>query len=209
MEEVTSLDQWIKSHTPIPVQYIAVFDPASGSIHAVGAKTALSHHTTWVDIDQETAELILEGRISLNSCSVDVTGTTFKMSETRSVYSIDDVLHRIPEIGHAETDKYNLYLTYDKQLAELRIELTEEYGGTKRLPESYQPVSTKSIKWVGTTDMNFLITSYNDPNVIYDMFTIQIQDVVGDVVTIKDLQLPEKFSVYTRRLFKNYIIEHK
>ena len=89
------------------------------------------------------------------------------------------------------------------------MELTEEYGGTKKLPEKYQPVSTKTIKWVGTTDMNFLITSYNDPNVIYDMFTIQIQDIVGKAVTFKGFDLPEKFSVYTRRLFKNYIIEHK
>lgn len=209
MEEVIELDQWLQSYSPAAVEYIAVFDPTTGSIHAVGSKNVLSHHETWVDIDQETAELIIEGRISLNSCSVDVTGTTFKMSETRSVYSIDDVLHRIPEVGHTDNDRHNLYLTYSKDLSELTIELTEEYGGTKTLPDQYQPVSVKSIKWVGTTDMNFLITSYNDPNVIYDMFTIQIQDIVGKALVIKGFDLPEKFSVYTRRLFKNYIIEYK
>jgi hypothetical protein len=57
--------------------------------------------------------------------------------------------------------------------------------------------------------MNFLITDYNDPNVLYKPFTIKISDLVGKKFVLKNLELPTKFSVYTRRLFKNYVLEIK
>lgn len=208
MEEVTSIEQWINSYTAQPVEYAAVFDPVSGTIHAVGSTTALKNYEHKISIDQETAELILEGRICLNNCSVDITGTTFKLSETRSVYKIDDVLHRIINIDHFDiNEKYNIYLTYKDRC--LTIELTEEYGGTKPLPDKFQPVSTKSIKWSGNTDMSFIVTEYNDPNIILKLFTIKVDELINNKFVIDDIDLPKKFSVYTRRLFKNYVIEIK
>jgi hypothetical protein len=209
MEKINfSLEDWINNYKPSN-QYLAVFDPATGMIHAVGPEQSLKDHEHKIPVDQETAELILEGKICLSNCSVDITGSTFKLAETRSVYKIDDVLHRIPTIEHSENDRYNIYLTYDRLGKCLTIELTEEYGGTKVLPEKYQPVNDKSINWTGNTDMNFLITDYNDPNVIYKMIRLQIDDIKSKIIVIADLDLPKKFSVYTRRLFKNYVIEHK
>jgi hypothetical protein len=190
-----------------PVEFFAAFNPTTGAIIAVGPKAAFENEEHKIPMDQEVAELIIEGRINLHSCSVDITGEGYVISETRSLYRIDDVLHRIIEIEHADVDKPNVFLTYKKN--SLTIELTEEYGGTKKLAKKFQPVKKKKINWSGNTEMNFLITDYNDPNSLYKPFSIKISDLVGKKFVLKNLELPTKFSVYTRRLFKNYVMEIK
>ena len=81
-------------------------------------------------------------------------------------------------------------------------------GGTKKLPKKFQPVSPKKIIWDGQTEMDFLITDYNDPNVMYDMISVKINSLVGKSIIVKNVDY-DNFSVYTRRLFKNCIIEYK
>jgi len=207
MEEIIDFDMLFEPIILPPVEFFAVFNPTSGAIIAVGPKSAFLNEEHKIPMDQEVAEMIIEGKINLYSCSVDVTGDSYAVSETRALYKIDDVLHRIVEVKHAEFDKPNVFLTYKTNT--LTIELTEEYGGTKKLPKKFQPVKKKKINWAGNTDMNFLITDYNDPNVLYKPFSIKISDLVGKKVVIKNLELPNKFSVYTRRLFKNYVLETK
>jgi hypothetical protein len=207
MEEIIDLDKLFEPIILPPVEFFAVFNPASGAITAVGPKSAFSNEEYKIPMDQEVAEMIIEGKINLNSCSVDITGDSYVISETRALYKIDDVLHRIVEVKHSEFDKPNVFLSYKAN--SLTIELTEEYGGTKKLPKKFQPVKKKKINWAGNTDMNFLITDYNDPNVLYKPFTIKISDLVGKKFVLKNLELPTKFSVYTRRLFKNYVLEIK
>ena len=56
--------------------------------------------------------------------------------------------------------------------------------------------------------MDFLITDYNDPNLIFQMFSVKLNELVDHNVTIKNIEY-DRFSVYTRRLFKNYLIEYK
>ena len=200
MEEIVD---WITAWTPPEINYLASFDPVTGAVTAVGPSHAFEGIDNVVSIEQDTAELILEGRIPISSCSVDVTGEELTISETRSAYKIDDVLHRIIDIRHADFDNYNVYLTYENN--KLFVELSEEYGGTKKL---LQPVKRKKINWSGETDMNFLVTDYNDPNVVYKLFTIKISDLIGNLMSI-ELENINSFSVYTRRIFKNYVIEYK
>jgi hypothetical protein len=205
MEEIEELDQWLKNFNIEPVQFMATFDPETGAVTAVGPSHAFVNNKYKIEMDQEIAEMIIEGKITLDSCSVDITGDTVTILETRAMFKIDDVLHRIVEIDHADFEKPNVFLTYENN--SLTLELTEEYGGTKLLPEKFQPVKRKKINWAGSTDMNFLITDYNDPNVLYKVFSIKIMDLIDNKITLKNLELPEKFSVYTRRLFKNYVLE--
>jgi len=207
MEEIIDFDMLFEPIILPPVEFFAVFNPTSGAITAVGPKSAFLNEEHKIPMDQEVAEMIIEGKINLNSCSVDITGDSYVISETRALYKIDDVLHRIVEVQHAEFDKPNVFLTYKAN--SLTLELTEEYGGTKKLPKKFQPVKKKKINWAGNTDMNFLITDYNDPNVLYKPFSIKISDLVGKKFVLKNLDLPIKFSVYTRRLFKNYVLEIK
>ncbi len=203
MEEIIDLSiNWV----PPEITYLASFDPETGMVTAVGPSHAFEGVENVVPIDQDTAELIIDGRITITSCSVDVTGEELSISETRSAYKIDDVLHRITDVRHADFENFNIYLTYDNN--KMSIELSEEFGGTKKLPESLQPVKKKKVNWSGDTDMNFLVSAYNDPNSLYKIFTIKISELLGNKVVL-DLEVPKDFSVYTRRIFKNYVIEQK
>jgi hypothetical protein len=56
--------------------------------------------------------------------------------------------------------------------------------------------------------MNFFITDYNDPNVLFEIVSVRIKDLVGKSKIFKNIEY-KKFSVYTRRLFKNYVIVYK
>ena len=56
--------------------------------------------------------------------------------------------------------------------------------------------------------MQFFITEYNDPNLLFETVSVTINDLTGNHKLITGFNYP-KFSVYTRRLFKNYVIEYK
>ena len=62
----------------------------------------------------------------------------------------------------------------------------------------------KKIYWDGETEMNFFVTNYNDPNVLYNMFTVKLSKLIEEDFLL-EINCPENFSVYTRRLFKKYI----
>lgn len=203
MEEIVDIYEWFRTYKPEPVVYLAQFDPSTGKINAVGPSHAFPENVSTIEIEAEVAEMIIEGRINIDTCSVDVTGDELVLSETRAVYKIDDVLHRIVELEHAKFDKPNIYITYENKT--LTIELTEEFGGTRAVENPKK----KKINWAGNTEMNFLISDYNDPNVLYNVFAITLSSLSGDKVVIENLELPEKFSIYTRRLFKNYVLEIK
>ena len=115
------------------------------------------------------------------------------------------MLHRIPDIKYLEELKSDIHLTYNSKSKCLKVQLSAEYGGTKKPKGS---VRARQFIWDGTTDMDFLITDYNDPNLIFQMFSVKLNELVGHNVTIKNIEY-DRFSVYTRRLFKNYVIEYK
>lgn len=209
MEQVIDFDEWLANYKPLEVEYLAEFNSSTGEVLAIGPSHAFSDTLYTVNIDRETAELIIEGKIKISDCIVDLKSQTLEMLEIKNVFKIDDVLHRVVGLTWTETEKPDIFITYDSKSNSLKFELTEEYSGTKVLPEKFQPVTPRKIVWSGETVLNFLITDYNDPNVLYNMVSFKIADLIGNSYTIESIDAPERFSVYTRRIFKNYVIEYK
>ena len=83
--------------------------------------------------------------------------------------------------------------------------MTTEYGGTKKSSITIK----RKCAWSGDTVMDFYITDYNDPNVLIEKFSITVDELVSKTKTISVKNFPEKFSIYTRRIFKNYMVEIK
>lgn len=208
MEEL-DIDKWLAANTIPDIEYVLVYDVETGRGLSVGPRHAFEDEKYKIPLDQEKAEMIMEGKIRLSSCFVDLRSNSVEITEVKSIFKIDDVLHRIISKQWTEIDRPDIYITYVKDKGTMRFELTEEFYGTKKMLKKYQPVNKRKVLWDGETVMNFLITDYNDPNILYKMISIKVSDLNGKSKTIKDLILPEKFSVYTRRVFKNYIIEHK
>jgi hypothetical protein len=208
MEEVIDFDEWLANYKPLDPEYVAVFDPHSGAVISVGPLHAFKNEQHKIPVDQETAESIIEGKIKISSCVIELGANTLQIAEIKNIFKIDDVLHRVVSKQYAEIDKPDMYITYNSKKKTLKIELSEELGGTKKLPKKFQPVTAKKIVWDGHTEMDFLITDYNDPNVLYEMISVKINTLVGKSKIFENIEY-NNFSVYTRRLFKNCVIEYK
>jgi hypothetical protein len=105
----------------------------------------------------------------------------------------------------SEIKKPDIYIKYDSKLAILKIEMSTEFGGTRKTRVG---IKKRNIVWDGDTEMQFFITEYNDPNLLFEVVTVTINDLIGKHKLITDFNY-SKFSVYTRRLFKNYVIEYR
>lgn len=205
MEKMIDFDQWYLDFTPPPIEYVAVFDPNTGEVKSVGPSHAFTNEKYKVPVDQETAESIINAEIKINSCIVDINSQTLEVAEIKTVYRIDDVVHRIISTEYADIEKPDIYLTYDSKKRTLRLEMSTEFGGTRNPGVA---VRKRNIVWDGDTEMNFLITNYNDPNVLFEIISVKINELVGKSKLIKDFSYTD-FSIYTRRLFKNYVILYK
>ena len=205
METIEDFDKWLREYKPPITQYVAVFDPITNQVISVGPDHAFADQKYIVQISQEIAESIITAEIQIHNCRIDVESGQLAIVEKKTLNKLDDMLHRIPDIKYLEESKSDVHLTYSSKSKYLKIQLSTEYGGTKKYKGSD---GKRKFIWDGNTDMDFLITDYNDPNLIFQMFSVKISDLVGHNVTIKNIDYG-RFSVYTRRLFKNYVIEYK
>jgi hypothetical protein len=205
METIEDFDKWLREYKPPITQYVAVFDPITNQVISVGPDHAFADQKYIVQISQEIAESIITAEIQIHNCRVDVESGQLAIAEKKTLNKLDDMLHRIPDIKYLKESKSDVHLTYSSKSKYLKIQLSTEYGGTKKYKGSD---GKRKFIWDGNTDMDFLITDYNDPNLIFQMFSVKISDLVGHNVTIKNIDYG-RFSVYTRRLFKNYVIEYK
>lgn len=209
MEEIIDFDQFIKNYQLPEITFLATFDPESGEVLSVGPSHAFINEKYKVEVDKETAEMIIDGSISIHSCFVDITGNKLEIAQIKSVFKIDDVLHRVNDKKWSTIEDPEIYIVYNRKKKELTVQLTELYNGTKKLSKEDQSVKKRKVTWSGDTEINLLITEYNDPNILHKMLSLSITDLIEQKKIFKDLELPKKFSIYTRRIFKNYLMEIK
>ena len=205
IETIEDFEKWIAEYRPAPTVYVAVFDPTTGKVISIGPEFAFPKEINKVVVDSNLAESIINAEIQIENCMIDISSGNLEIAELKTLIKLDDVLHRIISTEYSAVTKPDVYLTYTKRTKTLKIQLSQELGGTKK---SKTEEKRRNFVWDGSTEMNFLITAYNDPNILYQTHVITINDLVGKTVTIKNIDF-DHFSVYTRRLFKNYVIEYK
>ena len=205
MEEVIDFDKWTREYTLPVITFVAVYDPTTGAVKSVGPSHAFEKEQYKIDIAAETAESIISSEIKIHQCFVNITSNTMEIAEVKTIFKIDDVLHRIISKDFFTENNIDVYLSYSSKTKQLKIQLSKELGGTKKNKTS---TNKRAIVWNGDTEMKFFVTDYNDPNLIFEMFSVKISDLVGKTKVIKDINY-DNFSVYTRRIFKNYVIEYK
>lgn len=206
MEEIVDFDEWINSYVPPPLIYWAVYDTETGSIKGVYPGTAADSFTNKIQIDTDLALSIQEGTTLLSSCFVDLTADELEISQVKSLTTIDDILHRVVEhVWTTKTDN-DIFIDYHTHDNKLEVAMSSKYQGTR---ETVSEVKGRKIHWQTDTEMLLLITDYNDPNVVYYMLSLTIADLINQNKIFENIQLDKGFSIYTRRLFKNYVMEIK
>lgn len=190
MEELMDFDEWIKTSQQIKIQYWAGYDPATGKVTGIYPNSVASEIKHKIEIDQEIAESIADGTTSIFNCHIDLEEGKLEIVEVKSLTKIDDILHRVIDSKWTDIQDPDIIIKHNSN--SLFIILNEKYRKGKK------------IFWDGETEMDFFITGYNDPDVLYNMFTVKLSKLLENDYSI-EISAPGKFSIYTRRLFKKYI----
>lgn len=202
--KVIDFDKWLTTFKQEAVEYVAVFNPNTGAVKSVGPLHAFETEQNKISIDSEIAQSIINAEINIHNCVVDIHTNTMEIAEIKSINKIDDLLHRIISVKYSKSVNPEVYLEYHLENKTLTIELSKEFGGTKAVSSSKH----RKCIWDGDTEMIFYITDYNDPNLTFDKVSVSINDLIGKSKIFTNLDY-QNFSVYTKRLFKNYVIEYK
>jgi hypothetical protein len=190
-------EEWLKTIPVQEVTYYAVFDSSTGQIVGIYPNHSCPETEHKIQVDDDIALSILEGKTNLNSYAIDISSGGLEIIETKSLTKIDDVLHRIIDQRWSENTDNDVLLSADVSNKKLIITLSEKF---------YQ---SKKIRWNGSTEMLFLITDYNDPNGLYDTVSVTVDQLFNSKSLDYSVEFPKEFSVYTKRIFKSYIIKYE
>ena len=197
MEEKLDLapfDEWIKTLEVPKETYFFEFD-ADGNVIALYPGSSVDHIKNKIQVDLDVALGIYERGETLRHYKVDViSGRVIKVSlaSITGLTKIDDVLHRVVDKKWSKVAKSDVSIEYSREDALLTFKIN--------------PL-LKNFEWQGDQDMVFLITEYNDPNVLREMINFNVNELVKYPQRFT-LALPEKFSIYTRRIFDKYTYEN-
>jgi hypothetical protein len=196
MEEKLDLplfDEWIKTLEVPEETYFFEFDN-DGNVIALHPGQTVSGIKNKIQVDNSIALAIYESGETLRHYKVDiVSGRVIKvnLSNITGLHKIDNVLHRVIDKRWSNITKPDIAIEYDKEELLLTFKIN--------------PL-LKTVEWQGDQDMVFLITEYNDPNILQEMISFNVNDLVKYPQRIK-VDLPKKFSIYTRRIFDKYTYE--
>lgn len=194
---IKDFEDWVKTLVIPEVKYFAVFDPAAGNVLGIYPDHSCPDTPNKIEVDEEISLSIVEGKTTLNSYMVDLDSEKIEFIENQHLRKIDDVLHRVIEERWSKNETVDIQLTVNKSQKKIKIELDEKF------------YKSRKIFWDGSTEMLFLITDYNDPNGLYDTMSITIDKLFENKYLSFDVEFPDEFSVYTRRLFKNYVLKYE
>lgn len=192
-QELIPFDDWIKIIVPIPEEYYFIYD-TDGNVQELRSSESLPDILNKVKIDNETAYEIYESKESLSSYKVNpITRELIKFTklESQGLTKIDDILHRVIDKKWSKIEKPDISIEYNRAEPLLTFKIN--------------PV-LKNIQWAGEQNMIFLITDYNDPNVLREMISFTVNEIIAYPQRF-EIALPTKFSIYTRRVFANYTFE--
>lgn len=205
MEKI-DFDSWIRDFTIPEITYFAAFDSATFLVTGIYPSHALPKDRDLVEVDTPTALLINEGKIQIQHCRVNNITGQFEVSDMTEVVKNDQVLFRVSEAQWTPVVDPDVILTYNKNYNTIKFELSVNLGGTYK-SEVHKP---RPICWPMNTELSFLITDYNDPNIIRNFIVFNISELIGRSFTVESAILGvDRFSIFTRKLFSSYVMESK
>jgi hypothetical protein len=196
MEEKLDLapfDEWIKTLEIPEETYFFEFDN-DGNVIGLHPGISVSNIKNKVQVEIDIALGIYERGDTLKHYKVDVTsGRILKvnLSSITGLTKIDDVLHRVIDKRWTNVTKPDISIEYNRDSSLLTFKIN--------------PL-LKTVEWQGDQDMVFLLTAYNDPNILQEMISFNVNELVKYPQRFT-LDLPKKFSIYTRRIFDKYTYE--
>lgn len=210
MDQKINLTDYLNLSPPRDIKYFAEYDLSTGALLKVGPESAFQGVHYKLEIDKDIAQGMIQGTIVVGTYHIDLLKNELVSSKAENAIKIDDLIHRITDDHWATYDYPDIFLTYYKKNNSIKLEMSERFSGTKKIPKKFHPVRRKQIHWNGDTTMIFHVTAYNDPTIMYESFTIALDDLFqkSKTVVLKN-KIDDDFSVFTRRIFENYGLTKK
>jgi hypothetical protein len=194
MEEIIDFDSWLQQYTAPQVEYWAIFEPTTGEVTGIYPDLAAYDKQYKIKIDRDLAEDIHSGIIQMSSCFVDIDSETVEIITKHSLVKIDDVLHRVIDKKYVPDQKNDIIIQYNELENKIIFVL-------------HNSIKTRKIQWAGSTEMQFFITGYNDPHDLYQTIVFQLKDLEQSSKEFIYTGSHNQFSIFTRRILKNYVFE--
>jgi hypothetical protein len=195
MEEVIDFDKFISNYVPPKPEYEAIYND-EGIVISICPKGVSDHLSNRVSIDIDIVEQIHAGTLHLHNCFIDLDSGEIEITRQEYLKKIDDIFHRIPEKKFIDTESVaDVKILYSKKTKKVKFFMTEKLKG-------------KKIRWAGDTVLTFYFTEYNDPHKIIEKIEFTIDQLHKKNLTF-NFDLDRRFSVFTRRLLKNYVLDIK
>ena len=164
-QELMDFDEWIKRPVNQTIEYYVTFKD-DGALIGVYPSHAVLDITNKIKIDDEIATAIATGVENLFSYRVDIpTKKLVKLNKfsTHSLVKIDDILHRVIDKKWSNIQDSDITILHNTKNNTLTFSMSKKYSN--------------NIIWDGATEMIFLVTDYNDPNVLIHMLSIRAGDI--------------------------------
>ena len=194
MEEIIDFDNWLQQYIAPQVEYWAIFEPTTGEVIGIYPDLSAGEKQHKIKIDRDLAEDIHNGIVQMNCCFVDLNSQTVEIVTRPSFVKIDDILHRVIDKKYALDQKNDIVIQYNELENKIIFVL-------------YSSIKTRKIQWAGSTEMQFFITSYNDPHNLFQTIAFQLKDLEESSKEFIYTGPHTRFSIFTRRILKNYVFE--
>ena len=193
MEEVTDFDTWLKNYTPPEIYYYAIYNPETYQVIGIYPSYAAEAEKYKLKIDRDLAEDIQNGVVKMNTCFVDSESDTLEIIEKHSLRKIDDIVYRIPDSKYVDVTEADVVINVDIKNNIILFKLIDN-------------LKTRKVMYDESTDMQFFVTEYNDPHKVIQTVTFKLNDIRSKEQSLKYKGQSLRFSIFTRRLFKKYVM---
>jgi len=185
----------------VEVKFLASYDSDTGELISVGPAHAFTKDSYTIDLDEETAEMIIRGKISMQSCAVNLESLKLETIIDKKLTSINDILYKIPVQDYVDISKTDVHLFYYKKTKTLKVCLSEVYRKSN-LIQKYQLLNKNS-------KLELIISDYCDPTNVHQIINIPFIQLIKSNKVIKELNFSNNLSIYTKKIFMNYAVEIK
>lgn len=191
MEE-TLIEFQKKFHNSIgDTTHFFVYD-TEGNVEAMQPTSVCGDEKFSIEVPKDISDLINTNQEILSSYKVNVASGSIFKKKSIDIVSIDDVVHRIIEKKYT-TQEPDISILYNNSKKCLNFSLNPKHHNTV---------------WSGNTSLYFTVTRYNDPNDILSFISFSVESLISENIKIDLSCITERFSLYTRRMFKNYVVEY-
>jgi hypothetical protein len=183
MEEVT-LEKLVSNYKFQQTKYFASYDIEGNIISISSAKNKNLNNI--IEIESNLAESIISGKASIFSYKVDCSAlTVYENIQNNPV--IHYSLHRIGQDTWSKITNPDIKILCNTLENSLVFKLSTEFKNLKEC-ESYK--------------LTFYITDYNNPDSLRNVVTINFLDLIKNEILFEEIDLSDKFSIFTKPLFK-------